>query len=152
MGWNDEWVRQAACLASDNPDALFVPGAAQHEAKAICRACPVRTECLAEALDGRLEWGVWGGMTERERRAILRRRPTVTSWRKLLEAERDAFERQRAATVRPAARTAGPARTGEVRQVAAAMPAPVSAGIPAARGATPTMAGREGVTEMPAAS
>jgi WhiB family redox-sensing transcriptional regulator len=45
----------------------------------------VRTECLAEALDHQIEWGVWGGMTERERRALLRRRPNVTSWRRLLE-------------------------------------------------------------------
>ena len=41
------------------------------------RACPVRTECLAEALDNQIEWGVWGGMTERERRALLRRRPNA---------------------------------------------------------------------------
>jgi WhiB family redox-sensing transcriptional regulator len=52
----------------------------------VCKACPVRTECLSEALDNEIEWGVWGGMTERERRALLRRRPNVTSWRRLLEA------------------------------------------------------------------
>jgi WhiB family redox-sensing transcriptional regulator len=46
----------------------------------------VKAECLAEALDNQIEWGVWGGMTERERRALLRRRPNVTSWRRLLEA------------------------------------------------------------------
>ena len=63
--------RSAACRASD-PDALFVQGAAQNRAKAICLACPVRTECLADALDNRIEFGVWGGMTERERRALLR--------------------------------------------------------------------------------
>lgn len=93
MTWNADWVRQAACHASPDPDQLFVPGAAQHNAKTVCMGCPVRTECLAEALDERIEWGVWGGMTERERRAILRRRPTVTSWRKLLEAARDQYER-----------------------------------------------------------
>jgi WhiB family redox-sensing transcriptional regulator len=43
-------------------------------------------ECLADALDNRVEFGVWGGMTERERRALLRRRPNVTSWGRLLEA------------------------------------------------------------------
>jgi WhiB family redox-sensing transcriptional regulator len=47
----------------------------------------VRTECLAEALDNQIEWGVWGGMTERERRALLRRRPNA-SWRAVLEAAR----------------------------------------------------------------
>ena len=58
------------------------------KAKLVCVACPVRTECLAEALDNRIEFGVWGGMTERERRALLRRRPDVTSWRELLEDAR----------------------------------------------------------------
>ena len=80
-----EWADQAACKNS-NPDALFVQGAAQNQAKVICRGCPVRVACLADALDNRVEFGVWGGMTERERRALLRRRPNVTSWRQLLEA------------------------------------------------------------------
>jgi WhiB family redox-sensing transcriptional regulator len=41
-------------------------------------------------LDNDIEWGVWGGMTERERRSLLRRRPNVVSWRALLdEAQRD---------------------------------------------------------------
>ncbi|MDP9442832.1 MAG: WhiB family transcriptional regulator [Actinomycetota bacterium] len=83
--WNDDWTTQAACK-SGKPDELFVRGAAQNQAKQICQACPVRTECLAEALDNNMEWGVWGGLTERERRALLRRRPNVTSWRTLLEA------------------------------------------------------------------
>jgi WhiB family redox-sensing transcriptional regulator len=39
-----------------------------------------------------MEFGVWGGMTERERRALLRRRPNVVSWRALLEAARDEHE------------------------------------------------------------
>ena len=51
-------------------------------------AWAARTECLAEALDNGIEWGVWGGLTERERRALLRRRPNVTSWRNLLETAR----------------------------------------------------------------
>lgn len=61
--------------------------------KAVCTGCPVRTECLADALDNHVEFGVWGGMTERERRALLRRRPTVTSWRRLLETARTEYER-----------------------------------------------------------
>src|SRR5690606_25973136 len=76
-----------------DPDELFVQGAAQNRAKAVCTGCPVRTECLADALDARVEFGVWGGMTERERRALLRRRPTVTSWRHLLETARSEYER-----------------------------------------------------------
>jgi WhiB family redox-sensing transcriptional regulator len=43
-------------------------------------------------LDNRIEFGVWGGMTERERRALLRRRPQVTSWRRLLETARQEYD------------------------------------------------------------
>jgi len=80
MTLDTDWAAQAACRSTD-PDSLFVQGAAQNRAKAICVGCVVRTECLADALDNRVEFGVWGGMTERERRALLRRRPNVTSWR-----------------------------------------------------------------------
>ena len=81
------WIALSACRTAD-PDELFVTGAAQNRAKAVCLSCPVRTECLSDALDNRVEFGVWGGMTERERRALLRRRPDVTSWRLLLEDAR----------------------------------------------------------------
>jgi WhiB family transcriptional regulator, redox-sensing transcriptional regulator len=91
MTASGEWTVRAACRTSD-PDALFVQGAAQNRAKVICSGCQVRTECLADALDNRVEFGVWGGMTERERRALLRRRPQVTSWRELLLSARDAYE------------------------------------------------------------
>jgi WhiB family redox-sensing transcriptional regulator len=69
----NQWAAKGACRSSD-PDALFVQGAAQNRAKAVCLSCPVRTECLSDALDHKIEFGVWGGMTERERRALLRRR------------------------------------------------------------------------------
>lgn len=91
--WTAEMTTRALCREVD-PDALFVQGAAQNRAKLICRGCPVRTECLAEALDERIEFGVWGGMTERERRALLRRRHDVTSWWDLLTAARDRYERE----------------------------------------------------------
>lgn len=77
------WTTRGAC-AQIEPDALFVQGAAQRQARSVCASCPVRLECLADALDGRAEFGVWGGMTERERRALLRRRPDVSSWREAL--------------------------------------------------------------------
>jgi WhiB family redox-sensing transcriptional regulator len=84
-----DWTARSACKSSD-PDDLFVSGAAQNRAKSVCMGCTVRTECLSDALDNRVEFGVWGGMTERERRALLRRRPDVTSWRQLLDSARAA--------------------------------------------------------------
>ena len=92
MGSHEHWSDLAACKGV-GPDELFVRGAAQNRAKQICTGCPVRTECLAEALDNQIEWGVWGGMTERERRALLRRRPNA-SWRAVLEAARIKAEQQ----------------------------------------------------------
>lgn len=93
MPWVSDWISQAACQTED-PDSLFVQGAAQNRAKHICGGCPVRVECLADALDNRTEFGVWGGMTERERRALLRRRPEVTSWANLLESAREHYSRE----------------------------------------------------------
>lgn len=87
MSWTLDWAAQGACRTTE-PDVLFVQGAAQNRVKAMCMGCPVRTECLADALDNRTEFGVWGGMTERERRALLRKRPNVRSWRRLLEEAR----------------------------------------------------------------
>jgi WhiB family transcriptional regulator, redox-sensing transcriptional regulator len=84
--WVEDWAPAAACREA-NPDELFVRGAEQNKAKQLCSGCPVRTECLAEALDNQIEWGVWGGMTERERRALLKRSPNA-SWRKVLENAR----------------------------------------------------------------
>jgi WhiB family redox-sensing transcriptional regulator len=92
MSWVEDWTVVAACRGMD-PDELFVQGAAQNRAKTVCSGCPVRTECLADALDNRVEYGVWGGMTERERRALLRRRPEVRSWRQFLESAKDRYER-----------------------------------------------------------
>jgi WhiB family transcriptional regulator, redox-sensing transcriptional regulator len=92
MPWTPDWTTRAACR-DEAPDKLFVQGAAQNRAKTVCLGCPVRTECLADALDNRVEYGVWGGMTERERRALLRRRPEVRSWRQFLEAAKEKYER-----------------------------------------------------------
>lgn len=82
-----DWTTRAACRDAD-PDELFVQGAEQNRVKTRCFGCAVRTECLSDALDNRVEFGVWGGMTERERRSLLRRRPDVLSWRALLESAR----------------------------------------------------------------
>lgn len=81
------WVSKALCRTAD-PDELFVRGAAQRKAAVICRHCPVVLDCLADALDNRVEFGVWGGMTERQRRALLKQHPEVTSWGEYFAAQR----------------------------------------------------------------
>ncbi|GAA1472918.1 WhiB family transcriptional regulator [Corynebacterium felinum] len=78
-----DWVTQANCRNGD-PDALFVRGAAQRRAAVICRQCPVLMHCRADALDNRVEFGVWGGLTERQRRALLRKNPHIQSWAEYL--------------------------------------------------------------------
>ena len=90
--WVRDWAQHAVCIKTE-PDALFVPGAAQQAAKRVCRDCAVIAECLADSLDNHTEFGVWGGMTERQRRALLKRRPGVVSWRLLFEADRTRQQR-----------------------------------------------------------
>ncbi len=69
------WVADANCLGVD-PD-LFFPGRGEpsRPAKEVCAGCPVRVECLEFAMAPPVErFGVWGGMSERERRRIRRQR------------------------------------------------------------------------------
>ena len=68
------------------------------EAGARIRARPGRVAlALATALDEGVEFGVWGGMTERERRALKRRRPDVDNWMDLLTDARTAHYRRETA-------------------------------------------------------
>ena len=68
------WQEMANCLGVD-PD-LFFPerGASTREAKEVCRGCVVREDCLEYALANGEKFGIWGGMSERERRRIRRQR------------------------------------------------------------------------------
>lgn len=60
------------------PEHFFVRGAAQsRRALRICAACPVRDECLRYAVENEVEFGIWGGMTERQRRRAIREGQTV---------------------------------------------------------------------------
>jgi WhiB family redox-sensing transcriptional regulator len=67
------WQEQANCLGVD-PD-LFFPerGASTREAKSVCGSCEVRVECLEYALSHAEKFGIWGGLSERERRRLKRR-------------------------------------------------------------------------------
>lgn len=73
-----DWRHQAACLHED-PELFFPVGNTGPalmqiaEAKKVCRICPVREACLQWALDAGQDHGVWGGMSEDERRALRRR-------------------------------------------------------------------------------
>ena len=65
-----DWRLEAACRGMD-PETFFPPrGVRVDEAKAICAGCPVRSQCLDDALaDGRSEhFGIWGGVTEKSER------------------------------------------------------------------------------------
>jgi len=74
-----DWRDMGACLNHD-PDLFFPTGATGpigrevEQAKTICRECPVRNPCLEWALGAGQLSGIWGGLTEEERRARTRRR------------------------------------------------------------------------------
>jgi WhiB family redox-sensing transcriptional regulator len=64
-------VYQAACATAD-PEIFFTAGAeSDAAAKQYCTACPVRNSCSDYALAAREEFGVWGGLTEGERKTLL---------------------------------------------------------------------------------
>lgn len=75
---SQSWAARGACRNSD-PELFFPitpagPAARQlAEAKEVCDRCPVRHECLTFALETGQDFGVWGGTTEIERRAIRRK-------------------------------------------------------------------------------
>lgn len=68
------WQDYANCRGADTD--LFFPerGASTRQAKAICAACEVRWECLDFAIEQGEKFGIWGGLSERERRKIRKQR------------------------------------------------------------------------------
>lgn len=68
----DLWQERALCAQTD-PEAFFPEkGGSTREAKKICMGCEVRTECLEYALANDERFGIWGGLSERERRRLKR--------------------------------------------------------------------------------
>lgn len=66
------WQERALCAQTD-PEAFFPEkGGSTREAKKVCRSCEVRAECLEYALEHDERFGIWGGLSERERRRIKR--------------------------------------------------------------------------------
>uniref|UniRef100_UPI0038B3741C WhiB family transcriptional regulator n=1 Tax=Georgenia wutianyii TaxID=2585135 RepID=UPI0038B3741C len=69
LGWQD----RALCAQTD-PEAFFPEkGGSTREAKRVCTSCEVRVECLEYALANDERFGIWGGLSERERRKLKRR-------------------------------------------------------------------------------
>jgi WhiB family transcriptional regulator, redox-sensing transcriptional regulator len=68
------WMLRARCR--DLPPAVFFPsdGAGVDVARRYCAECPVKVQCLEYALEHRIDHGVWGGASERERHRIARNR------------------------------------------------------------------------------
>lgn len=66
------WQEKALCAQTD-PEAFFPEkGGSTREAKRVCTSCEVRAECLEYALQNDERFGIWGGLSERERRRMRR--------------------------------------------------------------------------------
>ena len=78
------WQTKANCMGVD-PD-LFFPerGASTREAKEVCRGCVVREDCLEYALANGEKFGIWGGLSERERRRLRRNGPCSAGGQRFL--------------------------------------------------------------------
>ena len=64
------WQQHALCAQTD-PEAFFPEkGGSTRDAKRVCGVCPVREECLQYAMDNDERFGIWGGLSERERRRL----------------------------------------------------------------------------------
>jgi WhiB family transcriptional regulator, redox-sensing transcriptional regulator len=72
--WDTEWMARGNC--ADEAPSRFFPsdGVGVEVARRICATCPVKDQCLEHALINRIDHGVWGGASERERRRILKSR------------------------------------------------------------------------------
>ena len=67
------WQERSLCAQTD-PEAFFPEkGGSTRDAKKICTSCEVRSECLEYALSNDERFGIWGGLSERERRKLRRR-------------------------------------------------------------------------------
>ncbi len=77
IGMESNWMAEGLC--NEQPPSLFFPsdGVGVEVAKKICAECPAKEPCLEYALANRIDHGVWGGTSERQRRRILKARRTA---------------------------------------------------------------------------
>ena len=68
-----DWQDRALCQETDPEEFFPEKGGSSRAAKRVCRSCEVQTECLEYALLHDIRFGIWGGTSERERRALKRR-------------------------------------------------------------------------------
>jgi WhiB family transcriptional regulator, redox-sensing transcriptional regulator len=77
LGPDEDWQESALCAQTD-PEAFFPDrGGSARVAKAVCQQCPVRSECLGYALAHDERFGIWGGLSERERRKLKKRADVI---------------------------------------------------------------------------
>lgn len=69
-----EWMSKGACVGQ--PSDIFFPEYTENAgpARQICKGCNVRAECLAYAMENRIEYGVWGSLSPKERSRLRRKR------------------------------------------------------------------------------
>jgi WhiB family redox-sensing transcriptional regulator len=73
LGNAPEWQERSACKETD-PEAFFPEkGGSTREAKRVCARCEVKDDCLAWALKKKEKFGIWGGLSERERNKLKRK-------------------------------------------------------------------------------
>ncbi|PUB32531.1 WhiB family redox-sensing transcriptional regulator [Promicromonospora sp. AC04] len=69
------WRERSSCLDED-PEIFFAGGGVSRTAKKICASCPVREQCLELSVRNDERFGIWGGLTWAERKALTKHRPT----------------------------------------------------------------------------
>jgi WhiB family redox-sensing transcriptional regulator len=78
-GGDESWRLDGLCAETD-PEAFFPEkGGSTRDAKRVCAGCPVRLECLEYALGNDERFGIWGGLSERERRRVRLQRRGILS-------------------------------------------------------------------------
>lgn len=72
---NPNWRVLGSCATKHYPDLWFESEATSHAAaKLVCQNCEIRKECLEYAMEEKINYGMWGGLTERERRRLKKER------------------------------------------------------------------------------
>lgn len=72
VGLVPEWMSEGICAQIDAEEWFPEKGGSSRAAQAVCATCPVRTQCLQYAVDNSERFGIWGGLTEGQRRKLRR--------------------------------------------------------------------------------